>query len=61
MTVSDTQATVSELQIDVRLLVQEAQSKPKEAKKIFGVDRMTEAERKAALRKTTLVRFLTFL
>lgn len=46
---------VPELQVDIRRLVQEADSKPKEAHKIFGVDRMTKEERKAVLRKTTLV------
>lgn len=53
--VSKMHGIVSELQVDIRLLVQEADSKPKEAHKIFGVDRMTKEERKAALRKTTLV------
>lgn len=55
--VTKVQDVVSELQVDIHYLVTEAQSKPKEAKKIFGIDKMTEAERKAALRKTTLVCF----
>lgn len=53
---SELQGVVSELQVEIRSLVREAESKPKVARKIFGVDRMTEAERKAALLKTTLVR-----
>lgn len=59
--VSKVSAVVSELQVDIRFLVQEAESKPKAANKIFGVDRMSEAERKAALHTTTLVRFLDIL
>lgn len=55
---SELQGVVSELQVEIRSLVREAESKPKVARKIFGVDRMTEAERKAALLKTTLVRYL---
>lgn len=55
---SKLQGVVSELQVEIRSLVREAESKPKVARKIFGVDRMTEAERKAALLRTTLVRYL---
>lgn len=55
---SEIRDAVSELKVDIQFLVQEAERKPKEANKLFGVDRMTEAERKKALRRTSLVRFL---
>lgn len=55
---SEIRDVVSELKVDIQFLVQEAERKPKEANKLFGVDRMTEAERKKALRRTSLVRFL---
>lgn len=35
---SKVQGVVSELQVNIQFLVQEAQSKPKEANRIFGVD-----------------------
>lgn len=55
---SEIRDAVSELKVDIQFLVQEAERKPKEADKLFGVDRMTEAERKKALRRTSLARFL---
>lgn len=55
---SEIRDAVSELKVDIQFLVQEAERKPKEANKLFGVDRMTEVERKKALRRTSLVRFL---
>lgn len=55
---SEIRDAVSELKVDIQFLVQEAERKPKEANKLFGVERMTEAERKKALRRTSLVRFL---
>lgn len=55
---SEIRDAVSELKVDIQFLVQEAERKPKEANKLFGVDRMTETERKKALRRTSLVRFL---
>lgn len=51
------QSGISQLQVDIRNLVMEVGAKPKAANKVFGVDRMTEAERRSSLRKTSLVRF----
>lgn len=59
--VTKVQGVVSKLQVDIQFLVKEAQSKPKAANKIFGIDRMTKAERRAALHTTTLVRSLDIL
>lgn len=40
--------------------MQVAQNDPGEANKIFGIDRMTAEQRKAALHRTTLVGFLSY-
>lgn len=49
------QADVSKLKAEFRILVEEAEIKPNAANKVFGIDKMTGPERRAALRKTTLV------
>lgn len=56
LTVEDVKGSVSEMQVDIRFLVDVAKGDAKEASKIFGVDRMTAEQRRRALRKTTLVR-----
>lgn len=53
--------STSRIRGDIDFLVQVAQSDPNEAKKIFGIDRMTAEQRKAALHRTTLVGFLPLL
>lgn len=53
---AEIQTNVFKLSEDIRSVLEEVENKPKAANKIFGVDRMTEGERKAALRKATLVR-----
>lgn len=46
----------AQIQLDVKSLVHSAEHNPREANKIFGIDRMTNEQRGVALRKTTLVR-----
>lgn len=49
---------ISNLEVYLSRLVEKAKTEPEAANTVFGVDQMSEAERKAALRKTTLVRSL---
>lgn len=45
------------MKVDISILVQTAGNDANGAKKVFGIDQMSTTERKAALRKTTLVSF----
>lgn len=47
-----------QIQVDIKSQVQVAESDPAQARKLFGIDQMSTDQRKVALRKTTLVRYL---
>lgn len=52
------QKNIYNLSADISRLVEKVKTEPEAANTVFGVDQMSEAERKAALCKTTLVRSL---
>lgn len=50
--------TLEKLQMDLKVQAKDAESNPDQAIKIFGVDQLTKEQRKVALHKTSLVRYL---
>lgn len=50
-------SNVSQLREDITTAVMSAENNQEEARKIFGVDRMTPEQRRTTLRKATLVCF----
>lgn len=52
------QENLATLQQGMEKLLQDAESNPQAASKLFGIARMTKTEQKTSLRETSLVRLL---